>query len=168
MKLESQAHTSNNKCNTLPAVKLDIWRDIIGSPISIKMNATARTHDISLSSYHIEDLATFGKSLSDAAVRAFPKSRTSSRYKEVHALLLSWEEDNLGVIEEIIELESVLKQGYKFETEPWRIPSTRSHNSLAKRLTDFLDKYERRDSLLIVYYGGHGYMNDSRQCVWSW
>ena len=82
------------------------------------MNPTARTHDISLTSYHIEDLATFGKSLSDAAVRAFPKIWTSSRYREVHALLLSWEEDNLGVMEEIVELESVLKQGYKFDTEP--------------------------------------------------
>ncbi len=132
------------------------------------MNPTARTHDISLSSYHIEDLATFGKSLSNAAIRAFPKNCNSSRYKEVHALLLSWEEDNLGVTEEIVELEFVLKQGYKFETERWKIPSTRSHNALAKRLSNFLDGYERKDSLLIVYYGGHGYMNDSRQCVWSW
>ena len=30
-----------------------------------------------------------------------------------------------------------------------------------------MDDFEGRDSLLIVYYGGHGYMNDDRQCVWS-
>ena len=132
------------------------------------MDPTARTHDICLSSYHIKDLAAFGKSLSNATVDAFPKNWTTSRHKEVHVLLLSWEEDNLGVKEEIIELEFVLKQGYRYETEHWKIPSARSHNSLAMRLSNFLDQYERKDSLLIVYYGGHGYMSDSRQCVWSW
>ena len=132
------------------------------------MDPTARTHDICSSSYHIKELAAFGESLINATVRAFPKEWMTSRYKEVHAPLLSWEEDNLGVKEEIFELEIVLKQGYKDETEHWRIPSARSHNSLAKRLSNFLDLYEKKDSLLIVYYGGHGYMSDSRQYVWSW
>lgn len=91
-----------------------------------------------------------------------------SRYKEIHALLLSWEDDNLGVVNEIDELYDVFRQIYHFEVERWSIPSKRSHNTLAAKLLGFLADYESKDNLLIVYYGGHGSMNDDRQCVWSW
>ena len=67
-----------------------------------------RTHDISQTGYHIKDLRTFGESLTNAAAGAFPKGK--SRYKEVHVLLLSWEDDKLGVMKEIDELGSVFDQ----------------------------------------------------------
>ena len=60
---------------------------------------TERTHDISLTNYHIKDLKAFGETLTDAVAGAFP-NKGRSRYSEVHVLLLSWEEDNLGVITE--------------------------------------------------------------------
>ena len=66
------------------------------------------------------------------------------------------------------ELQNVFRDTYRYETEEWKIPSRRSHNLLAFELMRFLEKYERKDSLLIVYYGGHGGMNDDRQCIWSW
>jgi len=83
-------------------------------------------------------------------------------------LLLSWEDDNLGVLNEIDELDDVFRRIYHFEVERWKIPSKRSHNTLAAKLLAFLDEYESKETLLIVYYGGHGSMNDDRQCVWSW
>ena len=126
-----------------------------------------RTHDISNTPYHLKDLKAFGEALTCAAEAAFP-NRGVSRYKEVHTLLLSWEDDNLGVVDEVNELEDVFRRLYGFETEAWRIPSKRSHNSLAAKIIGFLDDYESKDNLLIVYYGGHGEMNDDRQCVWSW
>ena len=129
---------------------------------------TSRTHDITMAPYHIEDLASFGEWLNNAAAAVFPRGPSSSRYHDVHALLLSWEEDDLGVIDEISQLNVVLENNYHYETAQWKIPNTRSHNSLASRLTTFLNEHESKDNLLIVYYGGHGYMNDSRQCVWSW
>ena len=130
--------------------------------------AFSRTHDISLSQYHVRDLTTFGETLTKAAIHAFPKDGTLPRYHEVHVLLLSWEDDSLGVAKEISELDDVLRQAYNYRTEQWRIPGERSHNALATRLTAFLGDYETKDNLLIVYYGGHGCMNDNRQCVWSW
>lgn len=126
-----------------------------------------RTHDISLINYHLKDLATFGNLVTEAANAAFPKTQTS-RYKEVHVLLLSWEEDSLGVIQEVLELQDVFRQTYFYDAEVWRIPSDHSYKALRKRLNTFLDDFEDKESLLIVYYGGHGYMNDDRQCIWSW
>ena len=67
-----------------------------------------RTHDISQTGYHIRDLRTFGEYLTDAAAGVFPKGK--SRYNEVHVLLLSWEDDRLGVMEEINDLRSVFDQ----------------------------------------------------------
>ena len=67
-----------------------------------------RTHDISKTGYHVKDLRTFGETLTSAAAGAFPKG--TSRYNEVHVLLLSWEDDKLGVMEEIRALRSVLNR----------------------------------------------------------
>ena len=66
------------------------------------------------------------------------------------------------------ELRDVFNDVYHYATEEWKIPSSRSHNSLAYKLIQFLEEHETIDSLLIIYYGGHGGMNDDRQCVWSW
>lgn len=126
-----------------------------------------RTHDISNKSYHVKDIETFGRIVNSAAAAAFP-NRGLSRYKEVHALLLSWEQDNLGVANEIAELKDVFQQIYHFNVDGWKIPSEKSHNSLAAKVLGFLNDYDSTENLLIVYYGGHGFMNDDRQCVWSW
>lgn len=129
------------------------------------MYSVERTHDTFLLPFHVKDLATFGQTLTDAAATAYPTTGTSGRYKAVHVLLLSWVDDDLGVLEEISELDGAFTSIYGYATEQWKIPSIRSHNSLAKQLTGFLERYESEENLLIVYYGGHGRMNDNRQCV---
>ncbi len=114
-----------------------------------------RTHDISLIDFHLKDLATFGHCLTEAANAAFPKG--PARYKEVHALLLSWEADTLGAIEEVLELRDVFRQDYCYDAEEWRIPSVHSFRALRQRIGKFLDDFEGVESLLIVYYGGRMY-----------
>ena len=123
-----------------------------------------RTHDISCASFHIKDLDEFGQRLEEAANAAFPSG--SSRYKEVHVLLLSWEDDNLGVITEVLELQNVFQQIYLYDTEQWRIPSSHSYRALRKQISNFLDNFEDKDNLLIVYYGGRTYPCVSLQ-VWT-
>lgn len=115
----------------------------------------------------MKDVKALGDLLNSAATAAFP-NQGLSRYKGIHALLLNWKDDNLGVVNEIDELEDVFRQIYHFQVERWEIPSKRPHNALAAKLLGFLDDYESKENLLIVYYGGHGSMNDDRQCVWSW
>ena len=134
------------------------------------MPSFARTHDISSVNFHMRDLETFGQIVTCATDAAFPNENPGegSRYNEVHVLFLSWEDDPLGVSTEIAELRDVFRQAYHYGTEDWHIPSNRSHNSLVKRITDFLEAYEDRKNLLIVYYAGHGRLNDDRQLVGAW
>lgn len=124
-----------------------------------------RTHDISLIDYHVKDVETLGKVLNNAAAAAFPRSG-SSRYCDVYVLLLSWDDDDLGVVGEIDDLETVFREIYGYKVERWKIPSTTSHNALVFQIMSSLRHFESSDKLFITYYGGHGYMNDDRQCVW--
>ena len=126
------------------------------------------THDISRVSYHVRDVQTLGTTLTNAVVAAFPNKRKRSRYKDVHVLLLSWEDDNLGVIAEVLELQDVFENKYHFDTEEWKIPSDGSHNKLAFRIMQYIHAFEASETLLILYYGGHGSIDDKRQCVWHW
>lgn len=112
----------------------------------------SRTHDISCVDFHLKDLEKFGHCLEEAANAAFP--RGLSRYNEVHVLLLSWEDDNLGVIEEVLELQGVFRHVYLYDVEEWKIPSTHSYKALRKQISRFLDEFEQPNSLLIVYYAG--------------
>ena len=126
-----------------------------------------RTHDTSSTRYHIKDLKAFCNTLTDAALAAYP-NRGSTRYAAVYVLLLSWENDTLGAINDLLELQAVFQTFYSFYTEEWKIPSNGSHNWLFCLLTQFLQYYGSEENLLIIYYGGHSYVNDHGQCVWAW
>lgn len=91
----------------------------------------SRTHDISSVDFHMRDLETYGQIVTCATAAAFPNENPGgrSRYDKVHGLFLSWEEDLLGVSTEIFGLRDVFRHTYHYDTEEWRIPSNRSHNS---------------------------------------
>ena len=100
-----------------------------------------------------------------ATQKAFP-NEGNSRYSAVNVLLLSWEDDDLQVIAELERLRQVFELRYQFSAEQWSIPSSDSHGELQDRLRAFTKTYGKEDALLIVYYGGHGYLDDFRQPVW--
>ena len=114
---------------------------------------SSRTHDASYIDFHVKDLEKFGRCLTEAANVAFPKT-SYSRYKQVHVLLLSWQDDNLGAIREILELQDVSRWNYLFQVDEWHIPSDRSQRLLRQRVSQFLNDYEHPETLLIIYYGG--------------
>lgn len=124
-----------------------------------------RTHDISLIGHHVKDVQAFVDTVNRAVSAAFPRA-SRSRYTDVYVLLISWEDDDLGVRSEIAELDAVFRDVYRYKTAEWQIPSAKSHNALVRRIMQSLEEFESGDKLFIVYYGGHGYMNDDRQCVW--
>ena len=103
-----------------------------------------------------------------SAIRAFPnRQRLFTRYKKVQTLLLQWKDDDLEVSYEVDDLDGVFKQ-YGFATEKWSIPSANSHLKLMLKAASFVESYDSPDNLLIVYYGGHAAINESRQSTWSW
>jgi hypothetical protein len=78
-------------------------------------------------------------------------------YDEVHALLLYWEEDNLGVESEVCLLETVFAETYQFTSvTKYIIPSANSSDLLLEQIDYFRDEYSSPANLLIVYYAGHG------------
>ncbi|KAL8783394.1 MAG: hypothetical protein Q9213_004653 [Squamulea squamosa] len=124
-----------------------------------------RTHDISLIDFHVRDVEALGKILDNAAAAAFPRS-PSNCYFDVYVLLLSWDNDDLGVAAEIDDLEKVFRNVYGYRVDRWKIPSSTSYIALVERIMHSLRDMNTKGKLFITYYGGHGYMNEDRQCVW--
>ena len=133
--------------------------------LSESMSIQERTHDISLVGSHVKDLDAWARILNQSISASHPRA-AGSRYTDVIVLLLRWEDDDLDVATEIAELDDTFRSVYGYRTEQWKIPSRQSHIALVRRILDLLAHPASGDKLLIVYYGGHGYMNDQRDCVW--
>jgi hypothetical protein len=80
--------------------------------------------------------------------------------------LIRWTEDDLEVKNEIDRLHDVFSTLYGFNTEIWLIPSAASQIQLTSVTCNFLQKFDAEGNLFIVYYGGHGTINKSRQNQW--
>ncbi len=95
-----------------------------------------RTHDISLIDYHVKDVETFGKVLNKAAAAAFPRSGPC-RYCDVYVLLLSWEDDDLGVVGRLMISKQCSVISTATESEDGKYPvlhlTTRCHTALCRR-----------------------------------
>ncbi|KAL8928174.1 MAG: hypothetical protein Q9208_001884 [Pyrenodesmia sp. 3 TL-2023] len=88
-----------------------------------------------------------------------------SPYTDVSVLLLRWAADNLGVIDEVLRLEKVLRERFHFSTEQWDIPSEEPEHELTAKMLEFC-KGKKKNDLLILYYAGHG-AGGPEQCIWS-
>jgi hypothetical protein len=113
----------------------------------------SRTHDITCSDHHISDIQELVEELNAAAKAVWPK-RHEIRYANVQVLFLSWEDDDLGVSAEIEPLKRLFKERYYFGVEEYKIPSIKPDPALTRRVLMFLD-YDDKETLLILYYGGH-------------
>jgi hypothetical protein len=111
------------------------------------------THDISHTECHISGMQQLGADL-DAAVKAVWPKRHDIRYSQVHVLLVSWEDDDLGVATEIKGLRHVFRDRYHFQVQGYRIPSAKPDRALYRRVLEFLD-LDGEGTLLIFYYAGH-------------
>jgi hypothetical protein len=78
-----------------------------------------------------------------------------SKYESVKAFLVSWEEDDLGVEEEVDDLARLLKHTYSYQVEKWKIPSRNSQIALDKKVGDLVCELEGASTLLFFYYAGH-------------
>lgn len=118
---------------------------------------------------HGLDLESFGKSLEDAVKVLLPDQ--SSRYTSVHVLILQWEMDPLTsqlVDREVDELVEVFRDEYKFDVEIGRIPREQPSKWISRKMINFVDKADdSRDSLKILYYGGHSFISESHENIWS-
>ena len=88
-------------------------------------------------------------------------------YKRVSALLVRWEEDDLGVVKEIEMLHRIFHDTYHFDVENFTIPSgKRGYLGLIERIKSLLDIYDAEDNLFILYYAGHARQDGQSQPMW--
>ncbi|KAF8856019.1 hypothetical protein BDZ45DRAFT_484443 [Acephala macrosclerotiorum] len=115
----------------------------------------SRTHDTSLTESHVPDIRKLGADLNTAVQAVWP-TRRQTRYTGVHVLMISWEDDDLGVWRELEALRTVFEERYHFQVEEYRIPSIgQPDRALKRRAIEFLDHSDGEETLLIMYYAGH-------------
>lgn len=124
------------------------------------------THNITKAKYHMEDIGEFAKNLEESATKAFPNRLRTSRYTKVQVLLLHWESDDLFVLPEVQDLGKCLDEIYHFGIEYYTIPVENSHLELMMKIGLYLKQFEDPETLLVVYYGGHARIDESRQSTW--
>jgi molybdopterin biosynthesis enzyme MoaB len=95
-------------------------------------------------------------------------SVASEYYNHVHVLLLSWERASAAFDEQLLQLKEVFEQGFRFRACKELICYDNSHNQLSKTLCKFLDENDDEDTLLILYYGGHGTTDSDGNAIWTW
>lgn len=81
-------------------------------------------------------------------------ARYAGGYTTAKCLLITWEADDLGCIEEVNELFILLRILYGFQCELFSIPSTGSQKAMRDKLTE-IETGLTDSELLILYYGGH-------------
>ena len=101
--------------------------------------------------------------------RRWYKGWPLSKYNRVQVLLVQWEDEDLGVDEEVVRLEAVFScdypKGYNFHTQRYSIPNEDPEDQLTLRLMDFRKGATDQD-LLIVYYAGHA-GGTAQKCIWA-
>ena len=112
------------------------------------------THDVSHVGAHVPNISTVSRLLQSLTNDDW-KSRGQDRYSKVHVLLISWVDDDLGVLRELQDLETVFTSSFNYDVETWGIPRNKSQRRLKERVMQFVNNYEGNDSLLILYYAGH-------------
>lgn len=137
--------------------------DELSSNGFIKLN----THDVSFVEEHVPGIERFAKDLQSAINAAWP-TRRKSRYEKAHVLLLSWEDDNLGVYQEMHRLEYVFTNLYRFDVQSFKIPRKTAGKATTLRIGSFLED-DGRDTLFVVYYAGHARLShrSSEPPIWS-
>jgi len=126
--------------------------------VALFSSHSSSTHDTTASSFHFSIIHDFTRDL-QSAVEASWKTRQDSgcsKYKAVRALLVSWEEDDLGVVAEIDLLGQLLQDVYRYDVRKWRIPSVDSFKALDRHVRSVTeDIWGATSSLFILYYAGH-------------
>ncbi|TVY87185.1 Cyclic pyranopterin monophosphate synthase [Lachnellula willkommii] len=88
------------------------------------------------------------------------------RYKEVHVILFHWQEDDMGVLYDMQTLAGLFNDTYRSSSvETHLIPSKNPYSFVERALDNFKRAHSHPESLLIVYYNGHGYLENGKMMM---
>lgn len=84
-------------------------------------------------------------------------------HEKTTVLMISWckEKNDLETSDEVNQLASVFRDLFNYKVVQKEItPRRKPQIQVQKMLADFVDEYDDRATLLIVYYAGHGIPNE--------
>lgn len=89
-------------------------------------------------------------------------------YKDVYVLLIFWKDARPNFSEPVSKLEAVFRKHYNFKTETLPITLDEEPDKLVgDKLSSFIDSYDSKENLLIIFYGGHGKVIGDG-LIWKW
>lgn len=93
----------------------------------------------------------------------------SSRYQHVVALLIQWEEHDLGdeLDESTHRYDWMFRNLYKYEVWCFKIPSKKPHLAVMKQLAELAER-DGSETLFIIWYDGHGFEHPDRRGPPEW
>lgn len=92
----------------------------------------------------------------------------TNQYDEVHALLIYWEEDDIGLEPQVRLLSRVFREVYHFTTiRILGLPSQHCRLALQIQIRDFLKARSGPKNVLVVYYSGHGELDEDGRLIWT-
>lgn len=97
--------------------------------------------------------------------RGYSNATNAVLYKAVKVLMLSWKDSAQKEFKQQLQRLSTEFKAHNFDVEEYDIESKRSHLRLSLRLSEFLN-YDDDDTLLIIYYSGHGQDDQDKNNLW--
>ncbi|KAF2752009.1 hypothetical protein M011DRAFT_394090 [Sporormia fimetaria CBS 119925] len=92
----------------------------------------------------------------------------ADRYEKVAVLLIKWEDnlDELRTKEETEELRDIFRDQFHYACNIVELDvMTKPQHQMNKHISDFVNAHDGPNSLLIVYYTGHGVYNENLHCL---
>jgi len=113
------------------------------------------------------DWTTDGPSMSspDLTITQSTIPKTSP-HREVHVLMFMWQEDDLGVVDEVHSLRHIFQTLYSFTTYTLLIPSRKPYEYVENVLAQLKDILNCPQNLVVAYYSGHGRLRGYGKMSW--
>ena len=84
-------------------------------------------------------------------------------------LLVTWEDDDIGVADEVEELGRIFREHLNYAVRLYRIPSENAQTQLQLYIARLINQCDE-DNLTVTFYSRHGGPTQDRtslECVWS-
>lgn len=89
-------------------------------------------------------------------------------YTDVTALLLYWKENDFNPEQEVDAVRELFEKDFAYNSVTFPIPSQRAQQELNREISALVSNYSRKlDSLILIYYAGHGDVDDDGKSVWA-
>jgi hypothetical protein len=114
------------------------------------------------------DFESFARHLQDAAmlIQRQAEHADPSTHGKVSVLLMRWADDPTAAAD-MDALEHTFQSRYNYRTSRWLIPSDVNPTlKVIQHLAAFLDNAPR-DHLLVIYYGGYGFVRGDDELCWA-